>query len=119
MTFATDMRAMFDSLTGDLGNSVTFKDVTSETYDPATGENTRTTDDQDANVGGPFGYESRFVDGDLILESDRKIYLSAEGLSWAPEVDERVVHNTQTYVIVRVTEFEAQDTMIGWELQIR
>ena len=119
MSFATDMRLMASELATDLGNSATFKDKTTNTYDNTTGKTTVVTADQAVKVGGPFGYDPRLIDGDTVLESDAKIILSAEGLTWTPDVNELVVIDSRTWTIVKVEPLKAQDVTVAWEIQIR
>lgn len=120
MGFATDAKSFSSDLIDELGNSATFKDKTTNTYSPTTGTATVGTTDRAVNVAGPFGYDARLIDGDLIQVKDAKIILSAENVSgWTPDTAETVVVNGRTWAIVQVTPFVSQDVTIGWEIQIR
>jgi hypothetical protein len=120
MSFATDMRGVADSLITDLGNSATFKNKTSDVYDPTTGKTTTATADKAVTVAGPFGVDPKLVDGDLIQARDAIITLSAEGITtWSPDVGEKVVIDSKTWVIVEIKTHRTQDTTIAWEMRIR
>lgn len=119
MTFATEMREMMDELLTEFGNAAVFKNITSSPIDPTTGTVAKVTADEPATVSGPVGFDPRLIDGTMIQARDAEIQLSAEGLAWEPDVNERVVIDSKTWTVIAKEPIRVQDTNVGWRLQIR
>lgn len=64
-------------------------------------------------------YSDREIDGSLIKATDRRVYVSTDGLSITPTVSDKIVVGGVPLEIVRVIPLEPAATVICWEIQAR
>ena len=67
----------------------------------------------------PENYNSRWIDGDLILEGDAQVSLAASGLTFTPENGQVITLDSQKWKIVRVQSEYTGDNIGLYVLQLR
>jgi hypothetical protein len=118
MSFYTDLRAMAHGQLVDKGATLTLKKRTAGAYDPNTGAAT-VTETSYSITGAVFDYPQRVIDGTLIQQGDKKVLVSAEGLTVDPDVDDAVNIATVDHTIVVAKKISPADEDVLWELQAR
>ena len=88
-----------------LGGDVTIRFVSGGTYNATTGSVTETESDTDTN--------------ELIQAGDKKLLISAEDVTSAPETKDRVVINSIVYQIIQVDKEELNCVDIAYTLYLR
>jgi hypothetical protein len=101
----------------EFGQSVTITKQTAGSYDPATGAATVTTSTQTA-TGALFDYKTHQIDNTLILMGDRRLILSAVGIT-APQIDDTVTANGKTYTIKAISETNPAGTVVIYTCNVR
>jgi len=117
MSFYVDMAATAKELLTEFGQSVTLTRQTVGAYDPATGAAAVTTSAQTA-TGALFDYKNSQIDGTLIVAGDRRLILSAVGIT-APQVDDTITANGRTYTIKAVSETNPAGTAVIFTCNVR
>lgn len=64
-------------------------------------------------------YSSQDIDGTLIKSSDKKVYVSAKGLTVAPTTTDHMVIGGVASVIVSVKQLNPAGIVVYWECQCR
>lgn len=64
-------------------------------------------------------YEKREIDGTLVRQGDRKVYVSTEGLTISPETADQLVIGGEAWAIVSVKPLSPAGTVLFWEIQAR
>ncbi len=64
-------------------------------------------------------YDDRDIDGTLVLSTDKKIYVSTQGLSITIEKSDRVIADGKAYVIERLKPLSPAGIVVLWEVQGR
>jgi hypothetical protein len=116
--FYTDLRATAAALLTDKGQSMTLTKRTSGTYDPATGAAT-VTEATYSVTGAVFDFPAAVIDGTLIQQGDKKVLVSALGLSVEPDVDDSLTIGGTAHQIVQVKKLSPAGTTVLWTLQVR
>jgi hypothetical protein len=118
VSFYTDLRATAAALLTDKGQSMTLTKRTSGTYDPATGAAT-VTEATYSVTGAVFDFPAAVIDGTLIQQGDKKVLVSALGLSVEPDVDDSLTIGGTAHQIVQVKKLSPAGTTVLWTLQVR
>jgi hypothetical protein len=100
MSFYADMANTANDLLGEFGQAVTLTRQAAGAYNTATGAATVTTSVQ-TGIGAVFDYGTRDIDGTLVKQGDKKLLLSAIGIT-APVVDDTVTVNSVVYTITHI-----------------
>lgn len=64
-------------------------------------------------------YDDRDIDGTLVLSTDKKIYVSTQGLSITLEKSDRVIADGNAYAIERLKPLSPAGLAVFWEVQGR
>lgn len=89
-----------------------------ETYDPATGTNTRTPADTPMQIT-VLSYTTEEIDGALIQQGDLKVLVPAWGLARAPTTAESLMFDGQEWSVESVTPEYASGRVRRYVLQVR
>lgn len=101
------------------GRSVTFRQVTPGTFDPATYATTGNTT-TDATVKAFFkDYKERQIDGEIIKRNDKQILIAASALSVTPQTNDTIVDGGVTYTIVNMETVKPGDVAVLYKMQGR
>ena len=87
-----------------------------DNYDPSTGVNTRTPTSLNAQSSPYLSYETKYIDGDLILQGDAFIIIADYNLAFIPVPGMQVDTNWFT---VSVKPYNYQDSTVAYEIQLR
>lgn len=117
MSFYSDIATDVIALLNEFGQAVTVRNITTGSYDPATGAAAETTSDT-AAYGALFDYAERYIDGTTIIAGDRRLLLQAEGIT-TPTSNSRIIIGSQTWQVIRVKETNPAGTAVLLELQLR
>ncbi len=100
-----------------LGGTVTIKRTTNSSYNDATGEvrKNETTLDIKSNLENVSSVEVN----ELISQEDKKLTISAEGLTFTPTTKDKVLISSIEYKIVRVDTNEQANIAIYYDLFLR
>jgi len=120
----TDLDTEFDDevydLIEDTGITAKFYTYGTESYDPTTGEFTRSgASVHTEKVTPPVGYDNKFIDGDTVKEGDMNILLSNYDLSFDVVPGVEVEFNDQRWKVVTVKPIYSGEQISVWDLQIR
>lgn len=67
-----------------------------------------------------FGFKNSEIDGTLVQRSDRKVYVSTEGVTVNPKPEHKIVIDSETYSIVSVMPLKQPTrSTVYWQLQVR
>lgn len=100
------------------GNDATLTRSASSSYDPATGTSTDSTYELTVTAS-VFDYPKAYIDGTLILQGDKRAYVSAYNVD-APEPSDTLTWNGVPYRIISVKDLNpAGSVSIMYELQLR
>lgn len=116
--FYTGLRATADRLLQGKGKDMTLRKRTPGTYSETTGTVTVTTADH-AVTAAEFDYPRLFIDGTMILQGDRKVVMSAEGVTVSPEPDDQVISGDTTKKVVTAKPIAPGGIVVAWILQVR
>lgn len=118
MSFYTDLRATAHLLLTGKGTTLTLTRRTSGSYDPATGAAT-VTEATYTITAAVLDYPQRVIDGTRIQQGDKKVLVSAEGLTVEPDVDDLLTIASVFHTIVRARKISPSGENVLWELQVR
>lgn len=103
----------------ELGKSMTFAVPSSESYDPTTGEVTRTTDPFEVVCSPPIDYEDRYIDGDLIKEGDVQIFIPTAELLFTPTLGMGVTIDAIEWTIINLRPIYTGELIGVYETRLR
>lgn len=120
MTGALDkrMRSLAQQLTAKFGKAVTIKEYTGNTYDPATGTNTPSYTDHNANAV-VRSYAERLIDGSSVQVGDVEVSVPAKELTFTPDTQDNVLMDGVTYSIVNPQRTYSGERVALFVLQVR
>lgn len=95
----------------------TIQRASSPTYDPATGATT-TTPATGTGKGVLLAYSDKEIDGQRVLERDRKAFLRHDP-TLVPKAGDQMVAAGVTYAVISVRRIELQDVLCGFTCQVR
>ena len=101
----------------DFGQPVTISTDTLPVYDPVTGTATTTQLDE-TSVGVITSFESKDVNNTSILQSDKKLILSAIGITQIKS-NSSVVIGTEQYSVISISKVAPAGVTVIYELQLR
>ncbi len=100
-----------------LGGTVTIKRTLESSYNDATGKVIK--NESSVNIKGNLENVSSVEVNDLISQEDKKLTISAEGLTFTPTTKDKVLISAIEYKIVRVDTNEQDNTAIYYDLFLR
>lgn len=118
MSFYTDLRSTAAALLTDKGQSLTLTKRTSGAYSASTGLST-VTEATYTVTGAVFDFPQSIIDGTLIQQGDKKVLISALGLTVDPDVDDSLTIATIAHQIVNVKKISPAGITVIWQLQVR
>jgi hypothetical protein len=113
-----DLALSADELLAEFGAVAQTVHTTAGTYDPEAGTSTpesTTTQDVTAVC---IDYESKFIDGALILRGDKQVFMSARGVT-APVAGDKFTWQAAEYAVIAVTPLAPAGVVVLYELQVR
>ncbi|MBP2508105.1 hypothetical protein J2855_001740 [Agrobacterium tumefaciens] len=115
MTFYEEMREVAEEMIAEFGmpGAIRRAVISGPDYDPEITE----TDYACSLV--TLEYEDRDIDGTLVLSTDKKIYVSTQGLSITLEKSDRVIADGKAYAIERLKPLSPAGIVVFWEVQGR
>jgi hypothetical protein len=114
--FYNSLKATASNLLGNFGAVATFTRSIQSNYDPTTGQTLTSTEVFTAKAAG-FGYKVEEVNESSILSTDIKLIVESD--VYVPEVDDTLVWNGITYIIVFVSPVQPANQAVIYECQIR
>ena len=91
----------------------------SQVIDPSNPLNIINTETLDAISSFQGTFKQKEIDGDLVRNTDIKLYVDPSTVSSVPKIDDKVTDGTTTYNIQRVTTYRDKDIVCLYILQIR
>lgn len=64
-------------------------------------------------------YEQQYIDGELVRSGDQRVYMPAEGLTAAPEINGTVLRGAEVWKIVGLKPLNPNGQPIMYEAQVR
>ena len=116
--FYTGLRATADRLLQGKGQAMTLTKRTPGAYSDTTATATVTTATH-ACTAAEFDYPRIFIDGTMIQQGDRKVVMSAEGLTVSPEPDDTVTSGSTTKTVISAKPIAPAGIVVAWILQVR
>ena len=117
MSIYTRANVTANNILSKLGQSVMLTHKTAGSYNPATGTASNS-DSQETGTGAVFDYGTKDVDGKLILQGDKQLLLSTQGIT-APKVKDTVTIAGLVYSVESVSTLSPAGTVVLYELNIR
>lgn len=117
MSFYGDLQSTANELLTEFGQAVTINKKVAGAYDPATGKSTVTTTTE-TTKGALFDYGSKDIDGQLILQGDKKLLLSQIGITDI-DVNDTVTLGTTTYTVTQVKALNPAGTNVMFICNLR
>lgn len=115
--FYAGLRGTAARLLGDKGQQMTLKQRASGTYTP--GSDVTVTETDHTVTGAVFPYAAVVIDGTRIKVGDKKVLLSAEGMTVEPDQDDRLLIGSVWHQIIAVKPVNPGGTVVVYELQVR
>lgn len=115
----TRSQATADRLINNFGQAATLVKTTASTtkpYDPSSGIETKTSTAITVAV---LDYFNSEIDGTLIRRDDKKIYMSALGLTVVPEVKDNIVVGGVVHSVVNINHINPGGVIVAYVLQAR
>jgi hypothetical protein len=117
VSFYSDLAADANALIVEFGASASLARVTPGAYDPATGTTTPTETVQPVRAV-VFDYDRAVIDGTLILQGDKQVYMSAVGVT-PPTAGDILTWQGAPYNVIAVKPLAPAGVDTLHELQIR
>lgn len=118
MSFYSDIASTADEILREFGSVATLTRVTPGTYDPATGTSTPTTA-MVSVIAAVFDYDREAINGTLILQGDKQVFVSAIGATPAPAAGDIFTWQTVAYTVIAVKPLAPAGIDTLHELQVR
>lgn len=99
------------------GSPITFKSITTGSYNPSTGSSATTTTSTVTKAVVEDYNPREFVDG-LILMGDKKFTVAAAGIT-KPKPGDKIMLNGKDYAVIRVSEIWSGEEIAAFEVQGR
>lgn len=117
--FYDNLQLTAQTLLADKGQACTLTVVTPGTYDPATSTSTPTTTNYSVTAA-VFDYPVAMIDGSRILRGDKKVLMSAYGLTAVPKPDHTFTDAASVvYTVIDAKATAPGGTVVLWTLQVR
>lgn len=117
-TLDTTIRPKVVALLALYGTAVAFTDKPGS-YSRATGAASAGASLGSVQATPPEGYESRYVDGDVVKAGDSRIYIAGQGLTFTPAAGQKFAVGGITYHVVSAKPIYSGDQVAAWEVQGR
>ena len=102
------------------GKTVTFKERQISSYSANDGQAIETgVILHSSKVSPPEKFQKRFVDGDIVKESDLAVILPASGLTWMPKRDLEVEFDNEVWKIMSVEPIFSGEQIVAYTIQLR
>jgi hypothetical protein len=118
MTFYAGLRSTASALLQDKGMAMTLHKRTPAAYDPATAS-TMVDEVDHACTGAQFDFPALLIDGTMIQRGDKKVVLSAQGLTVVPDVGDAMTAGTTRRNVISVKAIAPADIVVAYVLQVR
>lgn len=119
MSFYPNLRATAAALLTDKGQQMTLNKRTSGAYDPGTGTSAVTSVAHTV-TGAVFDFPAALIDGTLIQQGDKKVLMSALGLTVEPDaMTDTLEIGGVVHTIVTAKKTSPAGTTVLWTLQVR
>jgi len=115
----SQLRATAAALLGDKGQVMTLTKSVRSSYDPATGNAAQTSAPTYPVTGAVFDVAARDIDGTLIKAGDRRVILSALGLTVEPTSVDTLTIGAVVHSIVQALPINPAGVVVAWKLVIR
>lgn len=119
MSLYADLSDTVARLLQQYGRTMTLTRPATQTYNAATGGTTGGAADTYSVYGAVFDYAQSEIDGSLIRQGDRRIYLQAAGLTVTPQTGDTVTAGAKTYSVVASRPLDPAGTAVLHEVQAR
>lgn len=117
MALATSLRKVASKLMLKFGGEVTFRRITTGSYNTSTGVATPTA--ASTTVRGVLEDVNEREVNDLVKGTDKKLTVAAADLSFEPAVSDQVTVASRVMQTVQVTKIEQDNTAIVFEIYLR
>ncbi len=101
------------------GRNATFTELTTNTPDPTTGTVTQVEVEHVRKITPPSEYNDRYMSLDHIDIGDAKVLVAASAIPFTPIKAMKVVIDSNTWKIVRVSPISSGASIAAYELQLR
>jgi hypothetical protein len=119
MTFDyAGIRATAGAQIVDKGMAMTLSRAAAGTYDVLTSSAAVTTTNYPC-TGAVFDFPTREINGTQILQGDKKVLLSAQGLAVVPQMSDALIIDGLQHAIVNVKALAPAGTVVLYTLQVR
>lgn len=108
-------RATAERLIKRFGQVVTL----TQTANSGTAYNPSQTETDHSCYGAVLAYAENEIDGTLIKNTDKQVYLSTEGLSVTPAVADKITVDGISHEIINLMPLSPAGTVVFWKVQIR
>ena len=102
-----------------VGVAMTAATITTDTYDPSTGETTQDSTDASFTASPLLQYNLKQIDGELILSGDTKIVIAGQDATFTPIRDMRITFDSVSWKIVSVKTIYSGESIAAWICQMR
>lgn len=117
MALASSLQKTASKLMGKFGGALTYRRVSSGTYNASTGAITETTTDY--NLRGVLQDVKAREVNELIQAGDKRLYIAATDLAVTPSTADRVIIAAVSHQIINVQTIEQDNQSITYELVLR
>lgn len=117
MALSSSLRKVASKIVNKFGGDVTYRRVTTGSYNTTTGAITET--ESDTSIKGVLDAVQKMEINELVHETDQKLTIAASALANAPTVTDRVVISSVVYQIVKININEQDNTAISYDLFLR
>lgn len=107
------------SLIDKFGKTAVFTELTTNTYDPATGTVSTVEVNHNRKMSPPSDYDLRYVDNDLIKMGDAQTMVAASGIPFTPVQAMKVAFDSNDWHIVTVSPVYTGNIIGAYKLQLR
>ena len=117
MGISSGLKKAASKVVNKFGGSITYRRITTGTYNTSTG--TIGEVKTDSSIKGVLDGVTKSEVNDLIRANDKKLTISAQGLSSDPTPQDRILISSIEYQIIQVLKYEQNNTAITFELILR
>jgi len=118
MSVYTQARASAGKALTQYGQAMTLTKKTAAAYSPSTGSAGVTETDYNC-IGAVFDYVQAMIDGTSIKTGDKRVLLSADGLTVTPDVGDAILIGTEIHSVVNANPLAPAGVVVIWTIQAR
>ena len=121
----TEFGELATELVDEFGTTITFAVTTGKVYTPGSSSaSAGTTTLYPVKTSAPFGFDLKWIDGDIVRAGDLKVVLAgtdADGVSlpFTPAEGITAVIHGRTYTVVAVMPHQPSDDRVAYTMQLR